>query len=1465
MSLPSFSPSGFHQATQVRGQRTGIDRDAAYPPNPSLPRPSTRIPIPWDIQRYVIDTVAYRRLMVDDDNNVLLAPDDDSPYHSSLWDLVSSIRNWIEIQQTLQSCSLVCRDWATASRELMYQWICLSNHQQTEKLSTLLRDPQLSHLSQNVRRLSVLYPPPYKRIGEVIPRIIGMRLSRLECLDLCADRESAVSDTPRFPFHPSLRAQLSQLNQIRILHLHDFRFAHLAEFRRLVCGFAGVRHLVAIHVEFGKDKLGDSRPIHRSKEWQIPTKVSWSSEGRGDDEYDYTPSILWVANIPNLQRAKISRPKTACPVLTPHVANMINHMSLHTSELGYDELLKTWHWGCEEGRTGGMLVRDWTLSDTSFDGPPGLAFTFRVESDDPNDIPLGFEDLIETYILHRIYGTLELPTDLSRLFKEIQEYIWQFTNAKKVKLAFMTYRSSHAASWRSAPENMKLDLQREHAAVIAIIEEFMRSQTDVDLDFTIDGLSPKESHLLISGVQTNELLWPAHVQIPWNIQRHILESISPYVPDENDDFPESNDHYQSPISVIDTPQREACETLQRCSLVCRQWASVSQQLIFRWIRLASHQQMDKLYTLLSSSGSQSSHLVRRLSIVYRPHDQIGEVIPRIIGMHLSRLEYLDFCADTPDEDDYPIFPFHPSLRAQLSQLNHIRVLSLHGFRFLHLAEFRRFVCSFSGVRHLVASCIRFGHDKLGDCRPIHGSKEWQTLTKVSCSLSDSSSCASRVQQKGDLEVYTPAILWLANIPNSHRVIEISSPQTTNPFLTPHIANAIMDILGRGNDYDCVTWCWRYGEGRTGGPGRDWTLFCVTPAENFRLYFRFHTRSDQPQDVPLGCEHLVELSIPHVAGHTRDLRVSLLQRFQGLQELLGRFTNLKKIDLALTINHWRSDWKPWVSKDEDEKQRLQKQYTAIIAIAEEFIRSQTDFDMGFTIDGLPVEELHLLISNIPTNELLWPVHIPIPWNIQRHIIESVPLFVPPDGTNSVLPFGDLTHSRVADSKPISTVRDQIGACQTLRTCSLVCRQWASVSRRLIFHWTCLSNHQQTDILHSLLRDPQYSHLSQLVRRLSIVYHSPYKKIGEAIPRIIGMGLSQLECLDLCAGDGTEEVFDLPTFPFHPSLRAQLSQLNQVRILHLHNFGFSHLAEFRRFVCAFTGIHHLIAISVAFDRGELTDYRPIHHINELQTPVKVSWNPRVLTWSPKGRGEFEFRTRSILWVANIPNSQRVINTTSSKTSCQCPTLAPHVTSAIMQALIHFDSDRMEVARSWHWQCDEKSFGLGREWTLVCVAPQDHYMIHRFKFRVPVRSNSTPDVPFGFENLIELWIRYTMTMPQELQELDVCLRRNFRELRELFGGFLNVERVNFALLSKDYRLERSHGWESNMTERMRVPQLASLAEDFRSRRGWRDKRRVEMKFASILTMLRRSQADFDLDISIDGVPLEELFPTKSSLWHI
>ena len=186
-----------------------------------------------------------------------------------------------------------------------------------------------------------------------------MGLSQLEYLDLCAGRSTKELDYPMFPFHPSLRVLLSRLNQIRILHLHNFRFSHLVEFRRLICGFGGIRHLVAIFVKFGKDNLGDFRPIHRTKEWQIPTKVSWLLLDRsfgnrerpqeGDDEV-YTP-LLWIASIPNPHRViTTSSLKATYPVLTPHIANAISRIT-HLGESFGHSFPDTWYWRRKEGST----------------------------------------------------------------------------------------------------------------------------------------------------------------------------------------------------------------------------------------------------------------------------------------------------------------------------------------------------------------------------------------------------------------------------------------------------------------------------------------------------------------------------------------------------------------------------------------------------------------------------------------------------------------------------------------------------------------------------------------------------------------------------------------------------------------------------------------------------------------------------------------------------------------------------------------------------------------------------------------------------------------------------------------------------------------------------------------------------------------------------------------------------------
>ncbi|KAJ3481267.1 hypothetical protein NLI96_g7770 [Meripilus lineatus] len=513
------------------------------------------------------------------------------------------------------------------------------------------------------------------------------------------------------------------------------------------------------------------------------------------------------------------------------------------------------------------------------------------------------------------------------------------------------------------------------------------------------------------------------------------------------------------------------------------------------------------------------------------------------------------------------------------------------------------------------------------------------------------------------------------------------------------------------------------------------------------------------------------------------------------------------------------------------------YTAIIAITEEFMRSQTAFDMDFTIDALPPEDLHHLISGVRTNELLWPIHLPIPWNIQRHIIESVPLSVPADGTNSVLAFDDQAHGQATESKPMSTVLDQIVACRTLRSCSLVCRQWAIVTQKVIFHWICLSDHRQMDNLYTLLRDHRSSYLSQNVRRLSIVYRPPYRKIGEVIPRIIGMRLSRLEYLDLCAGDDAYGS-DYPIFPFHPSLRAQLSQLNQIRILHLHQFRFSHFAEFRRLVCGFAGVRHLTAIFVKIGKDKLGDYRSIYRSKGWQIPAKVSW--QYTRWAPYLLPQriVEIVTPSIMWVANIPNSRRVIKTSESFSKTTYPTLTPDIAKAIMHTMYFFPFTQQGYPlTTWHWQCEKEIAGEpGQYWTLSCVSSssssdETRSVNHYFRFRVG--SDSLQDIPLGFEHLIESCIHYWIEELEPTELLD-SLRQKFTDPQERFGGFSNIKKVKLALCS---------GWKNEIY----VPGWHPPEGKQRNLQKW------YTSIVSIVEELRSSQTDFDLDATIDGVPLE------------
>lgn len=135
-----------------------------------------------------------------------------------------------------------------------------------------------------------------------------------------------------------------------------------------------------------------------------------------------------------------------------------------------------------------------------------------------------------------------------------------------------------------------------------------------------------------------------------------------------------------------------------------------------------------------------------------------------------------------------------------------------------------------------------------------------------------------------------------------------------------------------------------------------TLFCVSSFGEYH-YFRFRMGSDNPTDIPLGFEHLIELCIPHLVEEPQELPFSLRWQFQESQERFGGFPNVERVKLALLVSG-KVDGTPGGSRSEKTERRLLKRYIPII---DEFRCSQTDFDLDITIDGAPLEELRRFIS------------------------------------------------------------------------------------------------------------------------------------------------------------------------------------------------------------------------------------------------------------------------------------------------------------------------------------------------------------------------------------------------------------------------------------------------------------------------------------------------------------------------
>lgn len=150
------------------------------------------------------------------------------------------------------SFSLVCRSWAVPCRRILFTWIALHKSSQFNKLFHLLRHPNSSevHLLSHIQRISVICRHDFKTSG-ALSRIAALSPPKLIRIDIFGDHS-------RFPFHPSLQAQLSRLSQVQVILLEDIGFTHLTELRQLLHSFRGIRN-VHLHYSRYEDCLGVDR------------------------------------------------------------------------------------------------------------------------------------------------------------------------------------------------------------------------------------------------------------------------------------------------------------------------------------------------------------------------------------------------------------------------------------------------------------------------------------------------------------------------------------------------------------------------------------------------------------------------------------------------------------------------------------------------------------------------------------------------------------------------------------------------------------------------------------------------------------------------------------------------------------------------------------------------------------------------------------------------------------------------------------------------------------------------------------------------------------------------------------------------------------------------------------------------------------------------------------------------------
>ena len=219
--------------------------------------------------------------------------------------------------------------------------------------------------------------------------------------------------------------------------------------------------------------------------------------------------------------------------------------------------------------------------------------------------------------------------------------------------------------------------------------------------------------------------------------------------------------------------------------------------------------------------------------------------------------------------------------------------------------------------------------------------------------------------------------------------------------------------------------------------------------------------------------------------------------------------------------------------------------------------------------------------------------------------------------------------------------------------LVCKAWRPICQRKLFENVILRDAYHFDKLCNPKGATASADPLTYIHRIHFTYgHSCYK-LGEVIPRLVKLSLPNLKCLEISSSNGALGS-DPPAFPIHHSFRIYTSRLPTIRFLKIGRFKFTHLAEFRRFLGIFGGLHRLEVEDVRLGPDRQGDCRPLYGTQNQSLRVVTGDFVHANSLEP-------FTIHPIFWINDRHDVTEPVDVTSETIGetvgeIPCPALTP-----------------------------------------------------------------------------------------------------------------------------------------------------------------------------------------------------------------